>query len=79
MIDPFNTARAPLTVLHLPHASTVIPADERASIHLSDDGLALELLRMTDHYTDELFALRADEATATSGDGGHCTTVNGSG
>jgi hypothetical protein len=34
---------------------------------------------MTDHYTDELFALRADEATATSGDGGHRTTVNGSG
>ncbi len=41
-------------VIHLPHASTVIPASVRAELLLSDQDLALELLRMTDHLTDEL-------------------------
>lgn len=53
----------PLTVLHIPHASTVIPADARAAFLVSDDELALELRRMTDHHTDALFTL--DAATAT--------------
>lgn len=47
-----------MTVLHLPHAATVIPAEVRARILLDDAALATEVLRMTDWFTDELFALR---------------------
>lgn len=48
-------------VLHLPHASRVIPPDLRSSLLLSDDELERELDRMTDHSTDELFL--ADAST----------------
>jgi N-formylglutamate amidohydrolase len=41
-------------VIHLPHASTAIPSIDRAELLLSDQELALEVLRMTDHFTDEL-------------------------
>jgi N-formylglutamate amidohydrolase len=46
----------PLTVLHIPHASTVIPTAQRRALLLSEDEMNEELLRMTDHFTDELFA-----------------------
>jgi hypothetical protein len=39
-------------VLHVPHASTVIPVDVRVGILLDDDALARELLASTDHHTD---------------------------
>jgi len=42
--------------VHLPHASTIIPAAVRPELLLSDQDLALEVLRMTDHLTDELVA-----------------------
>ena len=45
----------PSTILHIPHASTRVPASEREQFCISDRELAEELLRMTDHYTDELF------------------------
>lgn len=48
-------APAPI-IAHVPHASTAIPPDVRPEIVLSDDELADELLRLTDWYTDELFA-----------------------
>lgn len=57
------TGSVPATVLHIPHASFEIPATEREHFSLSDDELALELRRMTDAYTDEMFALPASEAT----------------
>ena len=47
----------PITILHIPHSSTRIPREERGDIHLSDEALKVELLRMTDWYTDELFKL----------------------
>jgi N-formylglutamate deformylase len=47
----------PATVLHVPHASRTIPPDVRQKLLLDDAELELELLRMTDTYTDELFAL----------------------
>lgn len=50
------TVRRVPVVAHLPHASTYLPATVREEIVLGDDELALELLRLTDWYTDELFA-----------------------
>lgn len=52
----------PALVVHIPHASVVVPEDVRATFRLSPDELARELLAMTDLYTDEIFALGADEA-----------------
>ena len=46
-----------LAVLHVPHSSPVVPTEIRPAITLSDEELEIELLRMTDHYTDELFQL----------------------
>ena len=44
-------------VFHIPHASKVIPTDLRRSILLSDAELEIELNKMTDAFTDELFAV----------------------
>jgi N-formylglutamate amidohydrolase len=52
-------------VLHVPHASTVIPAEERARLLLDDEGLAAELRAMTDAHTD-LVAARASGLAARS-------------
>src|SRR5271170_5856470 len=49
--------KMPTTIVHVPHASTEIPANERCALVLSDAELADELVRMTDWYTDELFEL----------------------
>ncbi len=46
-------------LVHLPHSSTNIPAPYRSQFLLSDAALDRELLAMTDHYTDELFAEHA--------------------
>lgn len=43
-------------IIHLPHASTEIPAGFRGQFLLSDRELEAELLAMTDRFTDELFA-----------------------
>ncbi|MDO8468148.1 MAG: N-formylglutamate amidohydrolase [Candidatus Peribacter sp.] len=51
------------TVLHIPHASMVIPDHIRSAFLTTDDELHRELQRMTDRYTDELFALPGEFAT----------------
>jgi N-formylglutamate deformylase len=53
---------APITILHIPHSSTHIPQEERGGIYLSDEALKVELLKMTDWYTDELFKLPDNRA-----------------
>ncbi len=46
---------APFAVLHIPHASTFISDEVRASFCVDGASLADELLEMTDWFTDELF------------------------
>lgn len=43
-------------LIHLPHSSVHVPEDDRRDILLDDSELQAELLRLTDSYTDELFA-----------------------
>lgn len=45
-------------VLHIPHSSVIVPDKLRAKISLTGLELELELLRMTDRYTDELFDVK---------------------
>src|SRR5262245_46762433 len=47
----------PTTVLHLPHAATSIPSDVREQFIVNDEELTEEVRLMTDHLTDELFAM----------------------
>jgi N-formylglutamate amidohydrolase len=47
----------PAVVIHIPHASNVLPPDVMTAFVLRPDDVQAELLAMTDHYTDELFAL----------------------
>jgi len=51
-----------IVVLHIPHASRLVPPEERQAIGLDDAELNNELLRMTDTYTDELFPVTRVEA-----------------
>ena len=44
-------------ILHVPHASLHIPEKIRSTILMDEQELELELLAMTDRYTDELFAV----------------------
>jgi N-formylglutamate amidohydrolase len=52
----------PWVVLHIPHDSVFIPEDVRSPFLLSDLELEAELRRMTDHFTQALFAGRRDSA-----------------
>jgi N-formylglutamate amidohydrolase len=54
----------PPLVVHIPHASIAVPDDCVKDFLLTREELEHELLVMTDHYTDELFAL-PPEAAAT--------------
>src|SRR4051812_44682923 len=51
-----------IVVLHIPHSSRQVPAQERQDIRLDDAALNSELLCMTDSYTDELFPRTPVEA-----------------
>ena len=45
----------PWVVLHVPHDSLEIPSSVRGQFLLNDNQLAIELARITDHHTLELF------------------------
>ena len=47
-------------VLHIPHASKKIPDEYFQYFTLSKKDLQFELLKMTDHFTDELFDVLGD-------------------
>ena len=51
-------------ILHLPHASTLIPEDLRDEFLLSDEDLQEELNRITDHATDQIFQQAFPKANA---------------
>ena len=51
-------------ILHLPHASTLIPEDLRNDFLLSNQELQEELNRITDHATDQIFQQAFPEAKA---------------
>ncbi len=57
-----TTGLPPWVVLHVPHDSTVIPPEVRGQFCLSDEELAKEICRMSDHHTHALFATNAGEA-----------------
>lgn len=44
-------------ILHVPHASTYIPNNIKKEMMLSEEELTNEILVMTDHFTDKLFAM----------------------
>lgn len=47
-------------VLHIPHASKHIPNEYLKFFTLSKKDLEIEILKMTDHFTDELFDISND-------------------
>jgi N-formylglutamate amidohydrolase len=44
-------------VFHIPHSSKVIPAENRKAFLITQKELEDQLLRLTDHFTDELFSV----------------------
>ncbi|MDZ4852272.1 MAG: N-formylglutamate amidohydrolase [Pirellulaceae bacterium] len=48
---------SPFTIIHIPHASKVVPEEVSEQFVLNDQDLADELRLMTDAYTDELFEI----------------------
>lgn len=46
----------PFVLLHVPHDSSAVPASIREQILLDDAALEVELIKMTDHLTLELFS-----------------------
>jgi N-formylglutamate deformylase len=61
---PGESGAVPHAIIHIPHASRVVPDEERTLMLISDAALEDELLRMTDAFTDELFAVNPALATA---------------
>jgi N-formylglutamate deformylase len=55
-------APASPVILHVPHASTRLPAPVRERIRLDDAGLAAELAHLTDAHTDVIAERAADAA-----------------
>jgi N-formylglutamate amidohydrolase len=61
-----STLAPPAVVVHIPHASLVVPSDVAAGLLLTPEELQHELLVMTDRYTDELFAVPPSLATTVA-------------
>jgi N-formylglutamate amidohydrolase len=53
-------------VVHIPHASLIVPSDIAGGLLVTPAELQHELLVMTDRYTDELFALPSCLATTVA-------------
>ncbi|MDG2197075.1 MAG: hypothetical protein P8O70_09345 [SAR324 cluster bacterium] len=44
-------------VTHIPHSSTEVPSNIRDQFVLNDDELDLEIKKITDHQTKEIFTM----------------------
>jgi N-formylglutamate amidohydrolase len=53
---PVRSGMAPAVIVHLPHASRLVPSAVRDQFVVTDAELEAELARLTDHATDRLFA-----------------------
>ena len=51
-------------VAHIPHDSSLIPWNVREEFVVDDDELRIELIRLTDWHTDDLFAPLADRGVS---------------
>lgn len=61
-----NAPTTPALVIHIPHASIDVPLSIRQTFALDEAELADELRRMTDRFTDELFAFPDSDATTVA-------------
>ena len=66
MSKPMSKRASPALVMHVPHASLVIPGDVARDLLLDAAEIEHELLVMTDRYTDELFAMPPSQATTAA-------------
>jgi len=55
--DELTHTSRPRAVIHVPHAATRVPSEVREQFVLTDEQLADEIRLMTDHLTDDLFAM----------------------
>lgn len=53
-------------IIHVPHASTAIPSDALADFSVPEGDLKSHVARMTDHFTDRLFALEGEGVTTVA-------------
>ena len=60
----WDSSRPPIAIIHIPHASRVVPPDVRDTLLLDDERLEQEIEQITDHYSDDLFALSDPQAHA---------------
>ncbi len=61
-MEKAGAPRSPV-VLHIPHASLVVPDPVRKQFLVPDEVLERELLRLTDRYTDDLFQFDGEAAS----------------
>jgi N-formylglutamate deformylase len=63
---PVTIQIPPGVVVHIPHASLVVPDDVATDLLLTPEELEHQLLVMTDRYTHELFAVPSTQATTVA-------------
>jgi len=56
-----TTSKTPWVIMHIPHASRLIPPDVRDQFFITEAELQHEIDRLTDHYTDELFSVNKND------------------
>ena len=61
-----STPAHPAVVVHIPHASLIVPSDIAGGLLVTPAEVQYELLVMTDRYTDELLALPLSLATTVT-------------
>ncbi|KKM15493.1 hypothetical protein LCGC14_1695500, partial [marine sediment metagenome] len=63
MIKPFEIKKNKVSIpilVNIPHSSIYIPPEVKSRFLVSENDLQEELLRITDRYTEEIFACVAE-------------------